>query len=102
MALLPPVWLSPRFPVRGDLNMDTVFDASGKSPVSGPTAKMMGLSGPSGSAFSGQCSKSNLVATPVPPSNFSKRSSLCSTWEVLFDRSMNNILEREVIWPLSP
>jgi hypothetical protein len=67
MALRPPAWLSPRLPVCGDLNIATVFEASGNSPTSGPTVRMIGLPGPSGSVPGGHSSFSRRMPTPEPP-----------------------------------
>ena len=52
MKSLPPACDSPKFPVRGDLNIAMVFVAIGYIPFSGPIDSIIGDSGDKGSMFS--------------------------------------------------
>ena len=74
IALRPPAWLSPRLPVCGDLNMATVLEASGYRPTSGPTAKMIGLSGRTDQRPAGILLPAGGCRRPSRPARASNRS----------------------------
>lgn len=48
-ASLPPAWLYPRSPLRGDLKRATALEEAGKKPLKGQTPMRMGASGDRGS-----------------------------------------------------
>ena len=70
--------------------MAMVLLAMGNRPESGPTARMMGFSGPRGSAPSGHSSCSSRVARPTPPSAPSIRS---GRWTTVARRLVRSIIK---------